>query len=178
MEGNAQISTDVLASYAARQMNSEGGRRFEGTPPAALALSMEARHTPDASRRDALKAQIDRAIAADWARTLEYTDPNDDAITAIDSGAVPDPSKRKRLPKDEVISRHRQSLEVLKNVFHVLQEGADAPAVLDDRKPAHLAIVHDAHGFGDVVLRSHDEDRPGHGRADERRVRVHRLGPR
>ncbi len=130
-----KASKVVLASYVSRQMNSgEPGKRFEGTPPAALALSMEARHTTDSARRDELKRLIDRGIVDEWSKTLEHTEPNDDATTAINQGAVPAPktllntltfTQGKKLSKDEVVKRHGQSLEVLKNIFHLLQEGAE-----------------------------------------------------
>ncbi|WP_437645653.1 hypothetical protein [Sorangium sp. So ce362] len=138
-----KASKVVLASYVSRQMNrGEAGKRFEGTPPAALALSMEAKHAPDSARRAALQQRIDQSIVDEWSKTLEYTDPNDDASTAIDKGAVPDPQKkflrpRKTLSKEEVVDRHRQSLDVLKNVFHLLQEGAE---IYDDSKKSHVPL--------------------------------------
>ncbi|WP_437481050.1 hypothetical protein WME75_36815 [Sorangium sp. So ce1014] len=138
-----KASKVVLASYVSRQMNSgEAGKRFEGTPPAALALSMEAKHTPDSARRAALQQRIDQSIVDEWSKTLEYTDPNDDASTAIDKGAVPDPQKkflrpRTTLSKEEVVDRHRQSLDVLKNVFHLLQEGAE---IYDGTAKSHVPL--------------------------------------
>ncbi|WP_437764412.1 hypothetical protein WMF27_35515 [Sorangium sp. So ce281] len=116
----------VLASYVSRQRNSgEGGKRFDGTPPAAVALSMEARHTTDPARKKELEQEIDQGIAAEWAKTLEHTEPNDDATKAITQGAVPNPTGSGTLSNDDVLGRHQQSLEVLTNVFHLLQEGAE-----------------------------------------------------
>ncbi|WP_437333581.1 hypothetical protein [Sorangium sp. So ce394] len=125
----------VLASYVSRQMKGgEAGKRFEGTPPAAAALSMEARHTTDPARREELKRLIDRSIVEEWSKTFEYTEPNDAATEAINKGAVLAPksllntltlTKGKVLSKDEVVKRHGQSLKVLKNIFHLLQEGAE-----------------------------------------------------
>ncbi|WP_437607051.1 hypothetical protein WMF20_40100 [Sorangium sp. So ce834] len=133
-----KASKVVLASYVSRQMNGgEHGKRFEGTPPAAVALSMEARHTTDAARREELKRLIDRGIVEEWSKTLEHTEPNDDASTAIDKGAVLDPKEGKKLSKDEVVDRHGQSLEVLKNVFHLLQAGAE---IYDGTSKSHVPV--------------------------------------
>ncbi|WP_438039406.1 hypothetical protein [Sorangium sp. So ce128] len=128
----------VLASYVSRQRNSgEGGQRFEGTPPAAVALSMEARHASDPARRDELKQEIDRGIAAEWAKTLEHTAPNDDATKAIAQGAVPNPTGSGTLSNDDVLDRYNQSIEVLTNVFHLLQEGAE---IYDDSAKSHVPL--------------------------------------
>ncbi|KYF77130.1 hypothetical protein BE18_27090, partial [Sorangium cellulosum] len=137
----------VLASYVSRQMNSgEDGKRFEGTPPAAVALSMEAKHTTDPARRDELKKQIDQGIAKEWAKTFEHTEPNDDANTAMDRGAVLAPktlkdtltrAEPKSLPKDEALARHRQAIEVLKNTFHLLQAGAE---IYDAGSKSHVPL--------------------------------------
>ncbi|WP_437895102.1 hypothetical protein [Sorangium sp. So ce124] len=128
----------VLASYVSRQRNSgESGQRFDGTPPAAVALSMEARHTTDPARRDALKREIDQGIAAEWAKTLEHTEPNDDATTAIAQGAVPNPTGSGTLSNDDVLDRHHQSIEVLTNVFHLLQEGAE---IYDAGAKSHVPL--------------------------------------
>ncbi|KYF74902.1 hypothetical protein BE17_50565 [Sorangium cellulosum] len=142
-----KASKVVLASYVSRQMNGgEAGKRFEGTPPAALALSMEARHTTDSARRDELNRLIDQGIVEEWSKTLEYTEPNDDATTAINKGAVLAPktlrntltfTKGKKLSKDEVVKRHGQSLEVLKNIFHLLQEGAE---IYDGTAKSHVPL--------------------------------------
>ncbi|HTN84021.1 MAG TPA: hypothetical protein VL242_10055, partial [Sorangium sp.] len=138
-----KASKVVLASYVSRQMNGgEDGQRFEGTPPAAVAISMEARHTTDTARKAVLEQLIDQGIVKQWSNTLEYTEPNDDANTAIDKGAVPDPQKKlfqqpKKLSKEQVVDRHRQSLEVLKNVFHLLQEGAE---IYDDSAKSHVPL--------------------------------------
>ncbi|WP_437658373.1 hypothetical protein [Sorangium sp. So ce1182] len=125
----------VMASYVSRQMNGgEDGKRFEGTPPAAIALSMEARHTTDPARKEELKRQIDQGIANEWAKTFEHTEPNADTIKAMDQSAVLAPRTLKEtltradiktLPKDEALARHRQSIVVLKNIFHLLQAGAE-----------------------------------------------------
>ncbi|WP_437810164.1 protein kinase domain-containing protein [Sorangium sp. So ce1078] len=139
-----KASKVVLASYVSRQMNGgEAGKRFEGTQPAAVALSMEAKHTTDPARRDELKRLIDQGIVEEWSRTLERTEPNDDASTAIDKGAVLDPKKKllrqpRKLSKDEVVDRHRQSLAVLKNVFHLLQAGAE---IYDDSAKSHVPLA-------------------------------------
>ncbi|WP_434043066.1 MULTISPECIES: hypothetical protein [Sorangium] len=137
----------VLASYVSRQMkDGDDGKRFDGTPPAAVALSMEARHTTDPARRDELKKQIDQLIANEWAKTLEHTEPNDDAITAMDKGAVLAPRTLKdsltradieSLPTDEALERHRQSIEVLKNIFHLLQAGAE---IYDAGSKSHVPL--------------------------------------
>ncbi|WP_437852928.1 hypothetical protein [Sorangium sp. So ce363] len=128
----------VLASYVSRQRNSgEGGQRFEGTPPAAVALSMEARHASDPARRDELKQEIDRGIAAEWAKTLEHTAPNDDATKAIAQGAVPNPTGSGTLSNDDVLDRYNQSIEVLTNVFHLLQEGAE---IYDASAKSHVPL--------------------------------------
>ncbi|HTN83753.1 MAG TPA: hypothetical protein VL242_08710, partial [Sorangium sp.] len=142
-----KVSKVVLASYVSRQMNgSEAGKRFEGTPPAALALSMEARHTTDAARRDELNRLIDQGIIEEWSKTFEYTEPNDAATTAINKGAVLAPktllntltfTKGKTLSKDEVVKRHGQSLTVLKNIFHLLQEGAE---IYDGTSKSHVPL--------------------------------------
>ncbi|WP_437754011.1 hypothetical protein [Sorangium sp. So ce1389] len=138
-----KASKVVLASYVSRQMNGgEDGKRFEGTPPAAVAISMEARHTTDPIRKAELERLIDQGIVEEWSKTLEYTEPNDDANTAIDKGAVLDPKKKflqqpKKLSKQEVVDRHRQSLDVLKNVFHLLQEGAE---IYDDSAKSHVPL--------------------------------------
>ncbi|MGK3968645.1 hypothetical protein WMF38_38420 [Sorangium sp. So ce118] len=138
-----KASKVVLASYVSRQMNGgEDGKRFEGTPPAAVAISMEARHTTDPTRKAELKRLIDQGIVEEWSKTLEYTEPNDDANTAIDKGAVLDPKKKllqqpKKLSKEQVVDRHRQSLDVLKNVFHLLQEGAE---IYDDSAKSHVPL--------------------------------------
>ncbi|XXY15653.1 hypothetical protein WME88_46185 [Sorangium sp. So ce216] len=138
-----KASKVVLASYVSRQMNGgEDGKRFEGTPPAAVAISMEARHTTDPTRKAELKRLIDKGIVEEWSKTLEYTEPNDDANTAIDKGAVLDPMKKllqqpKKLSKEQVVDRHRQSLDVLKNVFHLLQEGAE---IYDDSAKSHVPL--------------------------------------
>ncbi|MGK3985450.1 hypothetical protein WME99_20560 [Sorangium sp. So ce136] len=139
-----KASKVVLASYVSRQMNGgEDGRRFEGTPPAAVAISMEARHTTDSTRRAELKKLIDKGIVDEWSKTLEYTELNDDANTAIDKGAVLDPEKKllrqpKKLSKEQVVDRHRQSLDVLKNVFHLLQEGAE---IYDNSAKSHVPVT-------------------------------------
>src|SRR5690606_33174264 len=129
----------VLASYVARQRNSgQGGQRFKGTPPEAIALSMEARHTADPARREELKNEIDQNITAEWAKTIEHTDLNDDAITAIEQGAVADPTDPDRkLSTDEVRDRHLQATEVLKNIFHLLQEGAE---IYDASEGRHVPL--------------------------------------
>ncbi|WP_438024299.1 hypothetical protein [Sorangium sp. So ce233] len=137
----------VLASYVSREMKGgDNGNRFEGTPPAAVALSMEARHTTDPARRDELEKQIDRAITNEWAKTLEHTEPNDDAITAMDQGAVLAPrtlkdtltrAEIKTLPTDEALERHRQSIEVLTNIFHLLQAGAE---IYDAGSKSHVPL--------------------------------------
>ncbi len=137
----------VLASYVSRQMKGgDDGKRFEGTPPAAVALSMEARHTTDPARRDELKQQIDQGIANEWAKTLEHTEPNDDAITAMDQGAVLAPrtlkdsltfAEPKSLSTDEALDRYRQSIEVLKNTFHLLQAGAE---IYDAGSKSHVPL--------------------------------------
>ncbi|HTN82038.1 MAG TPA: hypothetical protein VL242_00065, partial [Sorangium sp.] len=137
----------VMASYVSRQMNGgEDGKRFEGTPPAAIALSMEARHTTDPARRDELTKQIDQGIANEWAKTLEHTEPNEDAITAMDQGAVLAPrtlkdsltfAEPKSLSRDEALDRYRQSTEVLKNIFHLLQAGAE---IYDAGSKSHVPL--------------------------------------
>ncbi|WP_437956333.1 protein kinase [Sorangium sp. So ce119] len=137
----------ILASYVSRQMKGgEAGKRFEGTPPAALALSMEARHTTDPARRDELKRLIDQGIVEEWSKTLEYTEPNDAATTAINKGAVLAPktllnsltfTEGKKLSKDEVVKRHGQSLTVLKNIFHLLQAGAE---IYDGAAKSHVPL--------------------------------------
>ncbi|WP_437545032.1 hypothetical protein WME97_38055 [Sorangium sp. So ce367] len=128
----------VLASYVSRQRNSgEGGQRFEGTPPAAVALSMEARHTTDPARKKELEQEIDQGIAAEWAKTLEHTAPNDDATKAITQGAVPNPTGSGTLSNDDVLDRYNQSIEVLTNVFHLLQEGAE---IYDDSAKSHVPL--------------------------------------
>ncbi|WP_437294975.1 hypothetical protein [Sorangium sp. So ce426] len=128
----------VLASYVSRQRNSgEGGQRFEGTPPAAVALSMEARHTTDPARKKELEQEIDQGIAAEWAKTLEHTTPNDDATKAITQGAVPNPTGSGTLSNDDVLDRYNQSIEVLTNIFHLLQEGAE---IYDDSAKSHVPL--------------------------------------